>query len=271
LLNRADTVAAPTCHIQRDSSSRFLVVASYHGGMAGLVALTDDGRIGELLDTEQYEGHGINPERQDRPHPHSSFFSPDGKYLFIQDLGLDRINSYTIDSAAGKLIPHGSISTHPGAGPRHLAFRPDGLFAYVINEIDSTVTAFAYDADSGQLTTLETVSTLPEGFDGENTCAEITVSGDGKFLYGSNRGHDSIVIYAIDPASGKLTLVDHISVQGGHPRHFALTPSGNYLIAANRDTNNIVTFRVDKDTGMLEYTGKNITVSKPVCVQPFYF
>ncbi|QYR22680.1 lactonase family protein [Paenibacillus sp. sptzw28] len=269
-LSRADTVAAPTCHIQRDSDSRFLIVASYHGGMAGLVTLMDDGRIGKLLDTEQYEGHGANPERQDRPHPHSSFFSPDGKYLFIQDLGLDRINTYTIDAAAGKLSPHGSISTHPGAGPRHLVFRPDGLFSYVINEIDSTVTAFAYDADSGQLTSLETVSTLPEGFDGENTCAEITVSRDGKFLYGSNRGHDSIVIYSIDPASGKLTLVDHVSVQGAHPRHFALTPAGNYLIAANRDTNNIVTFRVHKNTGMLEYTGKSITVSKPVCVQPLY-
>ncbi|GGD46739.1 lactonase family protein [Paenibacillus nasutitermitis] len=271
LLNKAPTVNAPTCHIQRDPRDQYLIAASYHGGMIGLVALTADGQVGELVDVKQFEGSGPHPERQDQPHPHSSFFSPDGNYLFVQDLGLDRISSYTLDPAARTLELRQEINLHPGAGPRHLAFRPDGRYAYVINEIDSTITAFTYEAKSGPLSMVETVSTLPDGFQGENSCAEIAVSEDGRFLYGSNRGHDSIVVYAINEETGRLTLVEHTDVQGAHPRHFALTPGGRYLIAANRDTNNIATFRVDRESGKLQYTGCSIEVSKPVCVQPFYF
>ncbi|MFB5759574.1 lactonase family protein [Paenibacillus medicaginis] len=268
LLNRVQTVA-PTCHIQRNAAGDHLTVPSYHGGMIGLLAIEEDGKIGELLDVVQHEGKSVHPERQDRPHPHSTFYSPDGKLLFVQDLGLDRIRAYSLDGDKFKL--HSETATHPGAGPRHLAFHPNGKLAFVINEVDSTVTSFAYDAEAGTLTEIETVPTLPEGFEGENTTAEITVSEDGAYVYGSNRGHDSIVVYAVDANTGKLSLVQHVPVQGQHPRHFALTPGGNYLIAANRDTNNIVTFRVDKTSGRLEYTGLSVSVSKPVCVQPFYF
>lgn len=271
LLNRGETVGAPTCHIQRDKSSRHLIVVSYHGGMVGLVALTEEGQVGELLDVKQHEGKGAHPERQDRPHPHSSFFSPDGRYLFVQDLGLDVIRVYTIDESKGQLVLHGETKTHPGAGPRHLTFHPNGKFAFVINEVDSTITAFSYNAQAGQLAEIENVPTLPSDFEGENTCAEIAVSEDGAYLYGSNRGHDSIVVYAIDANTGKLSLVEHVSAQGEHPRHFALTPGGKYMLVANRDTNNIATFKVDQSSGRLEFTGQNTTVSKPVCVQPFYF
>ncbi|CAM3739766.1 lactonase family protein [Marinicrinis lubricantis] len=270
MLNRAQTVSSPTCHIQRDQDRRYLIVSSYHGGMVGLVSITEEGKVGDLLDVQQHEGKSVHPERQDRPHPHSAFFSPDEKYIFVSDLGLDRIRAYRIDKEQNQLKLHGETAVHPGAGPRHLVFHPNGRFTYVINEVDSTITVFSYDMENGQLNEIETVPTLPSSFEGENTCAEITLSKDGKYLYGSNRGHDSIVVYAINSESGKLTLVEHVSTEGEHPRHFALTPSGTHLLAANRDTNNIAVFQVDRTTGKLTYTGKQVQVSKPVCVQPLY-
>jgi len=262
--NRAPAANGPTCHIQKSADNRYLTLTSYHNGLVSLVALEDDGRIGSLLDERKHEGKGTHPERQDRPHPHSSFYSPDGKYLFVCDLGLDRIRAYTVEG--GKLQVHGDTELHPGAGPRHLAFHPNGAFAFVINEVDSTITSFRYDAETGSLHKVEHVPTLPAGYEGENTCAEIAVSGDGRFLYGSNRGHDSIVVYEIDPDSGKLAYIEHVSVQGKHPRHFSILPGGRHLIAANRDTNNLALFRIDAATGKLTYTGHSVSVSKPVCV-----
>ncbi len=269
LIDRNNSVAATTCHIQRDPSEKFLTVTSYHGGMIGLMAIEQDGSVGELLDVQQHEGHSVH-KNQDRPHPHSSFYSPDGKYVFVQDLGLDIIQAYHIDPDKQQLIKKGTTHLHPGAGPRHLVFHPHGTYAFVINELNSTITSFAYDAKSGELTEQETVPTLPSDFTGENGCAEITISQDGKYVYGSNRGHDSIVVYAFEEESGKLTYVEHVSVEGEHPRHFAITPKGDYLIVANRDTNNLTTFRVNQESGRLEYTGISVTVSKPVCVQPYY-
>lgn len=269
-VNRASTVESTTCHIQRDRDSRYLTVTSYHGGMIGLLAIEDDGKIGGLLDVRQHEGSSVDPERQDRPHPHSAFYSPDERFLFVQDLGLDRIFSYRVDRDGQKLEPNGETALQPGAGPRHLVFHPDATYAYAINELDSTVTAFRYDSAAGTLTTLETVSTLPEGYAGENGCAEIAISGDGRYLYGSNRGHDSIVVYEVDEASGRLTSIQHAPTGGGHPRHFALTPSGRFLLAANRDGNNIVVFRVGQENGRLETTGVEARASKPVCVVPVY-
>jgi 6-phosphogluconolactonase len=270
IMNRAITVDSTTCHIQRDADSRFLTVTSYHGGMIGLISITEEGAIGEVLDVQQHEGSSQHPDRQDRPHPHSSFYSPDGRYLLVSDLGLDCIVTYALDAANGKLVRQNEVALHPGAGPRHLSFHPNGRFVYVINEVDSTITSFTFDSETGALTTLETVSTLPAAFKDENSCAEITISADGKYVYGSNRGHDSIVVYAIDTQTGLLSFVQHISVEGGHPRHFALTPSGRYLLAASRDTNNIAVFTVDKDNGKLTYSGNSTTVSKPVCVVPIY-
>ncbi|PYI53177.1 lactonase family protein [Paenibacillus flagellatus] len=270
-LRRVGTTDTTTCHIQRDATDRWVVTASYGGGKVGLSAVGEDGTIGELLDMKQHEGHSVNPERQDRPHPHSAFFSPDNRFVFVPDLGMDRIRAYRIDEERGQLVHHGDTPVQPGAGPRHLAFHTSGTFVYVINELDSTVTSFRYDAAAGELHTLEVVSTLPEGFDGDNACAEIQVSPDGRFVYGSNRGHDSIVVYAVNPDTGKLTRVEHVSTRGGHPRHFSLSPEGDVLIAANRDSNNLVVFRVDPATGKLSYTGHTAEVSKPVCVKIAYF
>ncbi|WP_424768924.1 lactonase family protein [Paenibacillus sp. sgz302251] len=267
LIQRELTVDSTTCHIQRDANSRYLTVTSYHGGMIGLLSLLEDGKIGKVLDIQQ---HVKSSEHRDRPHPHSSFFSPDERFLLISDLGLDRIVTYSIDKANNKLMRHGEIALHSGAGPRHLTFHPNGKFVYAINELDSTITAFDYDAETGLLAIKETVSTLPADFNGDNGCAEIAISADGKYVYGSNRGHDSIVVFAVEEQSGLLSIVQHISVQGGHPRHFALTPSGRYLLAANRDTNNIVIFNVNQENGKLNNSGNSVTVSKPVCVIPVY-
>lgn len=269
VINRKKTVNSTTCHIQRDELSTRITVTSYHGGMVGTLELSADGSIGELLDVQQHAGKGKDPERQDKPHPHSSFYSADGSYLFVQDLGLDQIITYKVDKQKHKLEPHQVTQLHGGAGPRHLVFHPNGSFAYVINELDSTITVLRYDKHAGLLAIEETVSTLPEGFKGENGCAEITISADGAYLYGSNRGHDSIAVYAVDAASGKLTSKQFVSVEGGHPRHFALTPDGKFALVANRDTNNIVMFSINED-GTLQYTGEQLEVSKPVCVIPVY-
>ncbi|SCY78227.1 6-phosphogluconolactonase [Paenibacillus polysaccharolyticus] len=271
LLNRKDSISAPPCHIQRDPSGKYLILSSYHGGLVGLQALTDNGEVGALLDEKKHEGHGAHPERQDKPHVHSAFFSPDGKYMMVQDLGADKIAIYSINADTNELVLHSETKTHPGAGPRHLAFHPNAQFAYVINEVDSSITSYKYDAAAGTLTEISNISTLPDGYDGaENTTAEITVSNDGRFVYGSNRGHDSIVVFAVDADKGHLSLVEHVSAEGQHPRHFALTPNGKLLIAANRDTNNMVTFTVDQESGRLKYTGHSTGVSKPVCVKPVY-
>ncbi|KGE16754.1 lactonase family protein [Paenibacillus wynnii] len=260
-----------TCHISRDVESQYLVVCSYHGGSVGLLSLDDEGKTRRVCDIAVHTGHGTDPVRQDRPHPHSAIFSPDGRFIFVPDLGLDVIRCYSIDRLNGTWVFQGDIALHPGAGPRHFTFHPDGRSAYVINEVDSTITSFTFEPESGLLNTIMTVSTLPEGFIGDNICAEITLSIDGRFVYGSNRGMDSIVVYGVDAATAKLTFIEHVSTRGGHPRHFTVTPDGGYLIVANRDADNLVVFSLDRDTGRLTFTGNTAEVSKPVCVKPALF
>ncbi|MFD3258267.1 lactonase family protein [Paenibacillus lentus] len=270
-LNRAFTLQPSTSHIELEPKSRYVVVSGYHGGNVGLVRLLDDGLVGEKADERQHEGQGADPVRQDRPHPHSALFTADSRYVLVADLGLDRIFVYRLDEEGDKLVYHSDVKTEPSAGPRHLAFHPNGKWLYSINEVNSSLTLYTFDAEAGTLSVIDSVPTLPEGFTGENTTAEVAISRDGKYLYGSNRGHDSIVVFAIDPTSGKLILVQHISSEGGHPRHFALTPTGDYLVAANRDANNLAVFRIDQATGKLEFTGQTAQISKPVCVQPVLF
>jgi 6-phosphogluconolactonase len=265
-LNRKLAITAPSCHIQRDANSEFVLLCSYHGGRISLVSLTENGEIGELLDIQQHEGTGPHPN-QNQPHPHSTNFSPDGKYIFVPDLGIDRIVAYTLDKENRKLVRHGETVVHPGSGPRHMTFHPNGEFAFVINELDSTIIAYRYDAEKGALETLQTVSTLPEGYTEANGCAEIAISEDGRFLYGSNRGHDSLVVFAVDGENGQLTLVGHVSTEGKHPRHFALVPGGQFAITVNKDTNNAAVFRI-AESGMPVYTGYSIEIAGPVCVIP---
>ncbi|MGG3452499.1 lactonase family protein [Paenibacillus rhizolycopersici] len=270
-LNREVTIRPSSSHIQLDRSCRFAVVSGYHGGNVGLVELQADGSVGRLVDERQHEGQGADPVRQDRPHPHSVAFSPDNRFALVADLGLDRLVVYSFEPETGRLVYQSEASTPPGAGPRHLAFHPNGQWLYSINEVNSSISFFHYDAATGKLALQDTVPTLPAEYTGENTTAEVAISADGRHLYGSNRGHDSLVQFAIDPESGRLTFVEHVSSEGGHPRHFSLTPDGMYLIAANRDDNLLAVFSVEPESGRLTFTDRTVSVSKPVCVKPVWF
>ncbi|GIO94199.1 MULTISPECIES: lactonase family protein [Paenibacillus] len=269
-LSRVRSVSSSTCHIQRDEGSSYLIVSSYHGGLVGVHRINEDGTAGELLD-EKKHAELVQVREDQQPRAHSAFYSPDGRYIFVQDLGLDKIMSYTLDSEHGELRFHGETQLEDGVGPRHLAFHPGGGYAYVINELNSSVTTLRYSSEDGRLTPLETISTLPSDFEGESFCAEIAVSSDGRTVYGSNRGHDSIVVFSVHQDSGLLSPVQYISTEGGHPRHFSLLPGGKHLVAANRDGNNLVLFTVDPEDGKLSFTGYTVSQSKPVCVKPAVF
>jgi 6-phosphogluconolactonase len=243
-------------------------VANYLGGSAAVFPVLDGGDLGEASCVARHEGSGPNPKRQQQPHPHSANLGPNEDFVYVPDLGTDRVMIYRLDVERAVIEPSDPDSAElaPGSGPRHMTFHPNERFAYVINELGNTITGFAYDAETGALEEIETVPTLPEGFDGENKTADIHITPSGKFLYGSNRGHDTLVIYRIDEETGKLTFVGHEPTQGKTPRNFAIDPTGQYLLAANRESDNIVIFRIDGETGKLEPTGQIVEVPAPVCI-----
>jgi 6-phosphogluconolactonase len=225
-----------------------------------------DGRLGEASAFIQHTGSSVDKGRQQAPHAHSIYTSNDNRFAIAADLGIDKVLVYRFDPAKGSLTPNDPpfATVNPGAGPRHLAFHPNSKFVYSINEMLSTATAFTYDAATGTLHNIQTVSTLPQGFTGSNSTAEVHVHPNGKFLYGSNRGHDSIAVFAIDPNKGTLTAVEQTSTKGKTPRNFELDPTGAYLFAANQDTDNIVIFRIDPKTGRLTPTGEVANSPRPV-------
>ena len=268
-LNKRATGGGAPCHLSVDATGKFLLVANYGGGSVVAFPIGSDGRLGEASDFVQHQGSSINPQRQMEPHAHAIRIDPGNRYAFSPDLGLDKILIYRLDAENGKLTPNVQpwVRVHPGAGPRHFDFHPNGKFAYVINELDSTFTAFAYDGAAGTLTEFQTLSTLPEDFDGTSHCADVHVHPNGKFLYGSNRGHDSIAICAIDEETGRLTSIGYELTQGKTPRNFGLNPEGTFLFAANQQTDTIVTFAVNTETGALNATGHVTEVPMPVCVK----
>ena len=268
-LNAQPSGGAGACHVSVDHSGRNVLVANYSGGSVSVLPIGDDGRLGEATAFVQHEGSSVDPRRQTAPHAHSINVDPGNRFAFVADLGLDRVMIYQFDPQQGTLAANDPpwASVAPGAGPRHFAFQPGGKFAYVINELQSTVTAFAYDATRGALQEIQTLSTLPDDFSGSNTTAEIQVHPSGRFLYGSNRGHDSIAVYAIDADSGRLRFVEHESTQGNSPRNFGIDPSGRFLLAANQGSDSVVVFRIDGATGALTPTGQSIEVASPVCVR----
>jgi 6-phosphogluconolactonase len=217
----------------------------------------------------QHVGSSVNPLRQKEPHAHSVNLDAANRFAFVADLGLDKVLIYKFDPAKGTLTPNDppSLSVTPGAGPRHFAFHPNGRNAYVINEMQSTVTAVGYDADHGVLKAIQTVSTLPNGFKGDTTTAEVQVHPSGRFLYGSNRGHNSIAIFSIDQKTGALSPIGHQTGQIKTPRNFGIDPTGSYLLVANQDSDSIVVFRIDAKTGDLTPTGSMVEVPRPVCVK----
>jgi 6-phosphogluconolactonase len=268
LLNQVSSKGAGPCHVSVDKGGKWVFAANYDSGSAAAFPVHPDGSLGEASAFVQHQGSSVNRDRQSSPHAHAATPAPDNRFLLVADLGLDRILSYHMGSAgqgfaAGK--PR-SAALAPGSGPRHLAFTPDGRTVYVINEMLSTVTAFSYDATSGALTELQTVSILPAGFAGSNSTAEIAVHPGGKYLYCSNRGDDSIAIFGIDQEKGTLTAAGHASTLGHTPRSFAIDPTGQYLVAANQESASVVVFRIDTSTGGLTPTGTRIEVPFPVCV-----
>ncbi|HUT45837.1 MAG TPA: beta-propeller fold lactonase family protein [Sedimentisphaerales bacterium] len=269
LLNSRPSGGSGPCHVNIDRSAKNVLVTNYGSGSASVIPIATDGSLAEPTGFVQHEGSSINLQRQKGPHAHSINVSPDNRFVFVADLGLDKIMIYRLDVEKGTITANDPAfaKVKPGSGPRHFTFGADGRYAYVINEMGGTVTAFSYEPASGTLTQIQTVTTLPDGFAGSSSCAEVRVHPGGKFLYGSNRGHDSIAVYRIDPAKGTLTFVEHERAGIKTPRNFNIDPTGRFCLVANQGGNSIVVFRIDQKTGALEPTGHKISVGRPVCVR----
>jgi 6-phosphogluconolactonase len=270
-LNKQSSVGSGPCYLVVDKAGKNVLVANYGGGSIAALPISQDGRLGEKTAFVQHTGSSVNPGRQKEPHAHSINLDQANRFAFVADLGLDKVLVYKFDAGKGTLVPNDppSTSVKPGAGPRHFAFHTSGRFAYVINEIQCTVTAFSYDAERGELKEIQTISSLPpeEAVKSGYSTAEVQVHPSGKFLFGSNRGHHTIVVYGIDEKTGKLTHVENQSTQGKTPRNFGIDPTGAYLLAENQGSDNIVAFRIDAKTGRLSPTGQTIDVPSPVCVK----
>lgn len=269
LLNRQPSRGAGPCHVSIDRAGKNVLVTNYGSGSAAVIPIKPDGSLAEPTGFAQHQGSSINQSRQKGPHAHSINVSPDNRYAYVADLGIDKIMIYALDAEKGTITPNNPPSTNlkPGTGPRHFAFAPNGKQAYIINELHCTITAFDYDPACGALKEIQTITTLPKDFDGSNTCAEVRIHPTGRFLYGSNRGHDSIAVYRIDQGSGKLTFVEHETADIKTPRNFNIDPTGGFCLVANQDGDSVAVFRIDQETGALEPTGNKIAVASPVCIR----
>jgi 6-phosphogluconolactonase len=267
-LNQALTQGSGPCHLTLDPKGKSLFVANYGGGSVNSFPISKDGGIGRSGSFFQHAGSSVNPRRQQGSHAHSINPDPSGKRVYSADLGLDQILVYRL-LPGGRLVANDppSVKTNSGGGPRHLSFHPSGKFAYVNLEMTSEISVFKHDPDSGRLEQVQTVSTLPTGYSGNNSTAEIRVHPLGDFVYCSNRGHDSIVVFAIDPKTGLLSYVEHQASGGRTPRNFCLDPSGSFLLTANQNSNDVHVFKVDPKTGKLEPTGSSVDSPRPVCVR----
>jgi 6-phosphogluconolactonase len=268
-INQQSSRGASPCHLVVDRSGKNVLVANYSSGTLASLPIDADGRLGESSSFIQHKGKGSDPGRQRGPHAHSINLDRAGRFAVAADLGLDKVFVYRFDDLKGTLAanepPFAEVA--PKSGPRHFAFHPSGRFGYVIAEMANTVTAFEYDDSAGALKEIQTISTLPADFRGRSYTAEVQVHPSGKFVYGSNRGHDSIAIFAVDSATGKLSSVGVEPTQGRNPRNFAIDPTGAYLLAENGDSGTIVVFRIDAQNGALLPTGQSVRVPKPVCIK----
>jgi len=268
-LNHQSSVGSGPCHLVVDRLGKNVLVANYGSGSVACLPIDPDGRLRSESSFIQHRGSGADPRRQQSPHAHSINLDAENRFAFAADLGLDRVFIYRFDAAQGKLGPNepAFAKVAPASGPRHFAFHPSGRFAYVISEMANTVTAFAYDAERGSLNEIQVISTLPADFKGTSYTAEVQVHPSGKFLYGSNRGHNSVAIFEIEAGTGKLSAAGFEPTQGKNPRNFAIDPTGGFLLVENQDSNTIVVFRIDPRTGDLRPTGQTIGVGKPVCIK----
>lgn len=265
LLNEVRSGGGGPCYLSLTPDGKTLAVANYGGGSVASFRVGPDGALSEPVSVIQHRGHSIDP-RQKGPHAHSIKFSGDGRFAYAADLGTDRIYRYAVDPATGGLAPSGETVITPGSGPRHFAFRPDGAFLYLINEITLQMTAFRVEPASGELSEIQSLSTLPPGLEKIGSTAEVAVHPSGRFLYGSNRGHDSIVAYAIDEASGRLNPLGNELIRGKVPRHFMVSPSGKWLLAAGQGSNSVSVFAIDETSGKLHFQDSSTPVWSPVCL-----
>jgi 6-phosphogluconolactonase len=268
-INRVATHGTDPCHVTVEAAGKYALVANFASGSVTVLPIREDGGLQEATDVIQHRGSSLDPARQSGPHAHSVTLDATGRFAYVPDLGLDKLMIYRFDTAAGKLKAHEqrSFNTKPGAGPRHFVFHPANTYAFLINELDSTIVSLACDKERGTVEEIQTVSALPGSFRGNSTCADILVDPSGRFLYASNRGHDSIVIYRIDDSGGGLTRIGHESTLGKIPRNLTIDPSATFLFAANQDTNNIVCFRINHQSGRLSPTGQITRTPTPVCVK----
>lgn len=269
-LNKLPSLGGAPCHINVSDNEKFVLLANYVGGNAVVFPVEKDGKLGASVENVQHTGSGPNKNRQEAAHAHSINLDHKNRFAYVCDLGMDKVMIYEFNEKTGKLTPNPAqtfFQTKPGAGPRHFAFHPNNKFAFVINELDSTVISLSYESKDGSLKEIQTLSTLPDGYKGASYCADIHVSPNGKFLYGSNRGHDSIVVFKIDEKSGNPTLVGFVPTGGKYPRNFGIEPSGKFLFAANQNSDSITAYRINQETGMPEPTGQKTNVPNPVCLK----
>jgi 6-phosphogluconolactonase len=268
-LNRQPAGGSGPCCVAVDGGGRNVMAANYNSGSFSVFPVAANGALQPMSAFIQDHGSSVNPSRQEGPHAHCVMAGPGDRFVFGCDLGLDKVMIFKFDPGKGTLAANepAFAQARPGAGPRHIAFHPDGRFAYVINELACTLTACHYDASAGVLQEIQTVSTLPEGFSGVNTCAEVAVHPSGKFVYASNRGDDSIAVFGCDAGNGRLAFIQREPTGGKTPRHFEIDPTGRYLLAANQESNTIVVFRVDTATGRLEPAGVQAKSDNPMCVR----
>jgi 6-phosphogluconolactonase len=266
LLNEQPSGGSGPCHLAVARNGSCVVVANYGSGSVAVLPLDSDGRLRPPSASVQHHGSSINPQRQEGPHAHFVAWAPDNQRVLVCDLGLDKVLIYQL-STGFSLRPNNpaDFQLTPGSGPRHLAFDPSGRFVFVINELSSTLTPCRYDSSTGLIVKSQTVSTLTENVSAVNTCAEVQVHPSGKTVYASNRGHNSIEVFGIDPATGLVKVLQNISTRGKTPRHFALDPTGRWLLAENQDSDTVVTFAVDEKTGKLVDTGRSESIGAPVC------
>ena len=266
LLNQQPTGGTDPCHVVVSKNGTHVFVANFMSGSVCVYPVQSDGSLGEASQFIQHEGYSVNPKRQRGPHAHSTTFSPDGRFAFVPDLGIDKLVAYEPDYTTGKLAATDSFATLPGAGPRHCVFHPNGKFCYLTNELDCTIYAMRYNAADGTFEKLQSVPLMmDDSFTGENSGADIQITPDGRFLYGSNRGHNSLICYKADTETGLLCYVGMTDCHGGVPRNFAIDPTGRYVIVANQDTDNLVVFSIGID-GVLTYVTETFAPT-PVCVR----
>jgi len=269
-INRGPTAGRGASHVAVNASATVLAAVNYGDGNTVSLALKADGRIGELVSDLPHSGSSAHPQRQTGPHPHSANFTPDDNFLIVPDLGTDELVAYSVDPSTARLArrPDPQVKMAPGSGPRHMTFHSNGRWAYVINELASTITVLEYATGTGALEPVQTISTLPGDYDGPaNTTAEVLVHPNGRFLYGSNRGSNTIAVFAIEPSTGRLSPRELESTGGDWPRNFRLSPDGAFLLVANQRSDDVHVFRVDSQTGALTPSGDSVSVPGPMCVR----